>query len=114
MSIRKIVGGDDVGGIGRWLSVIGRCSLVITGVNFKGCVVNQVVGQQTSPTHRTNKRCPPSPPSLSRWIRAFALRRGSPETINAVVRKPASHRDKLSGVDDLRTNGGLEMSVVIQ
>ncbi len=39
-----------------------------------------------------------TPPSLSRWIQAFALRAASLEIGVAVVQRPASHRDKLGGV----------------
>ena len=45
----------------------------------------------------------PTPPSLPRWFRAFALRVFSFEELMNVVQKPEDHRDKLGGVDCLRT-----------
>ena len=39
-----------------------------------------------------------TPPSLSRWFRAFALRATPLETTLNVVQKPDNHRDKLGGV----------------
>ena len=43
----------------------------------------------------------PTPPSLSRWIRAFALRTVALENPSKVVQKPDDHRGKLGGVGAL-------------
>ncbi len=53
-----------------------------------------------------------TPPSLSRWFQAFALRDVSSTNVIAVVQKPVNHRGKLGGVK-VETLGRVAVAVTV-